>query len=808
MKRSLLLLAVAVLCFATAGAIAAQESPMHPVFPLLDAGGSNVVDTGAPVSTLLTCGACHDVDFITSHTLHSDGGRTTAGAIPPEQIISTGVEMNCFLCHSTTPDNAARVAALTSGNEFWANTATLLNTGIVASAPNGAFTYNPEAFADDGSLLPEYVALQDPKSDNCGACHGQVHLDNQTPLSLSVCDATDWRTFTTGQVVSPQRISNSGANLSGKADLTRPWDVHAERVLNCVDCHSSVNNPVTSLDSAEQPEHLAFDPRRPELGEYLERPSHIFASGSTAIRTCDSCHNAAETHDWLPYWDRHAEQLACESCHVPQAYAPALAYRDATVVRADGSYVEACRGIGDALAAPPDDPAATLLTGYQPVLLQQTDGSGDQSLSPYNLVTVWQWVYGPEHLPAPEDAVRSAYLDGGAYAPDVLAAFDADGDGALSDAELVLDSDAKTALIAGRLAAQGYPDAAISGEVLPYALHHNVTGGEWAVRECQTCHSEDSRIVAGLPLSDRTPGGVTPVLADAERVRWNGEIAVDETGALTFQPETQTAAATLYLFGRDSVAVVDTLGMLLVLGVAGGVTLHALARVIASRRRARHAPAAFKREYMYSVYERQWHWLQTAVILGLAFTGIVVHEPAMFPFLQYGWVVDLHNVFALLLVLNAALALFYHLASGEIRQYIPRPYGFFDNAVEQALFYLKGIFRGDPHPFDKTREHKLNPLQQLTYFGLLNVLLPGIMLTGILMWGAQRWPELSAAIGGLSIIAPIHTLIAWMLVAFIIAHVYLTTTGHSPLAGIRSMMLGYEEEPQSAQADTSPSEAG
>ncbi len=808
MKRSLLLLAVAVICFATAGVIAAQESPLHPTFPLLDAGGSNVLDTGAPVSTLMTCGACHDVDFITSHTLHSDGGRTTAGVLPPEQMISTGVEMNCFLCHSTAPNNAARVAALTSGQEFWANTATLLDTGIVASGSNGAFSYNAEAFADDGSLLPEYVSLQDPKSDHCGACHGQVHLDNQTPLALSVCDSTDWRTFTTGQVISPQRVSNSGANLTGKAELTRPWDVHAERVLNCVDCHSSVNNPVTALDSAEQPEHLAFDPRRPELGEYLERPSHIFASGSTAIRTCDSCHNAAATHDWLPYWDRHAEQLACESCHVPQSYAPALAYRDATVVRADGSYVEACRGIGEALAAPPDDPTTTLLTGFQPVLLQQTDGSGDQSLSPYNLVTVWQWVYGPEGLPVPEDAIRAAWLDGDAYAPDVLAAFDADDDGALSDAELVLDSDAKTALIAGRLAAQGYPDAAISGEVQPYALHHNVIGGEWAVRECQTCHSEDSRIVAGLPLSDRTPGGVTPVLANAERVSWNGAVTVDEAGTVTFQPETQTAAATLYLFGRDSVALVDTFGMLLVLGVAVGVTAHALARVIASRRRARHAPAAVRREYMYSVYERQWHWLQTVVILGLAFTGIVVHEPAMFPFLQYGWVVDLHNIFALLLVLNAALALFYHLASGEIRQYIPRPYGFFDNAVEQALFYVKGIFRGDPHPFDKTREHKLNPLQQLTYFGLLNVLLPGIMLTGILMWGAQRWPELSAAIGGLSVIAPIHTLIAWLLVAFIIAHVYLTTTGHSPLAGIRSMMLGYEEEPQSAQAETSSSQAG
>ena len=535
MKRTLLLLLVAALCFTVAGIAAAQESPLHPVFPLLDASGANVVDSGAPISTLMTCGSCHDANFITSHTLHGDGGRVTAGALPPEQLLATGVEMNCFVCHSTAPNNAARVAALASGEQYWANTATLLDTGIVAAADDGSFTYNAAAFAEDGTLLPEFVALQDPKSDNCGACHGQVHLDNQTPLDLAVCDSSQWRTFTTGQVVSPQRISRSGANLSDKADLTRPWDVHAERVLNCVDCHFAVNNPVYALDDpAEQPEHLTFDPRRADFGEYLQRPSHVFASGSTSMRTCESCHDAASTHTWLPYWDRHADQLACESCHVPQNYAPALAYRDATVVRSDGSTIDACRGIDGGIASPPDDPAATLLTGFQPVLLQQTDANGEQSLSPYNLVTVWQWVYGAENQPVPEDAVRAAWLVDGAYAPEVLAAFDSDGDGMLADAELVLDSDAKTALIAARLAALGYSDARVSGEVLPYALHHGVIGGEWAVRECQSCHSEDSRIVAGLPLSDRTPGGVTPVLTGTERVGWNGAISPDEFGHAHF----------------------------------------------------------------------------------------------------------------------------------------------------------------------------------------------------------------------------------------------------------------------------------
>ena len=61
------------------------------------------------------------------------------------------------------------------------------------------------------------------------------------------------------------------------------------------------------------------------------------------------------------------------------------------------------------------------------------------------------------------------------------------------------------------------------------------------------------------------------------------------------------------------------------------------------------------------------------------------------------------------------------------------------------------------------------------------------------MWSVQQWPELAAKLGGLPLLAPIHTLVAWSFVAFIIAHVYLTTTGHTPMAGIKSMIVGWDD---------------
>jgi thiosulfate reductase cytochrome b subunit len=240
------------------------------------------------------------------------------------------------------------------------------------------------------------------------------------------------------------------------------------------------------------------------------------------------------------------------------------------------------------------------------------------------------------------------------------------------------------------------------------------------------------------------------------------------------------------------VRVVDWIGGLAFVGVLLGVMAHGGLRLISARRAAGHEPAAVREVYMYHVYERLWHWLQTAAILLLIFTGLIIHKPDIFGIFSFSYVVQVNNVLAAILIVNAALALFYHLASGEIRQFLPRPSGFFDQAIVQAQYYLKGIFRRERHPFEKTQEQKLNPLQQITYFGLLNVLLPLQILTGALIWGVQRWPEIATRLGGLPFLAPFHTLIAWLLAAFVVMHVYLTTTGHTPLAGIRAMMLGWD----------------
>ena len=721
------------------------------------------------------------------------------GSLVPWDWSESGVvEMNCFLCHTPDANNQARVTAVQAGQFAWAGTATLLGTGVVTRV-NGEWRWNRDAFDANDHLLPQYVTVQDPTSANCGYCHGVAHTDPATPLVLDGYTLGDASSLTTGQIVSPQKISQSGLNLRDKAGLARSWDVHAERVLDCTNCHYALNNPVYYQASPDtQPAHLTFDPRRIDLGEYLLRPLHQFAKGESthnnlateldnSLRRCESCHDAGAGHDWLPYWERHTAALSCESCHVPRLYAPALQSVDWTVLRPDSTPVLAYRGLeGDQIDA------ETLIIGYEPVLLPRLEADGRSPLAPFNLVTAWYWVYGEPLRPVPLRDLEAAWLDGGDYRSDLLALFDADGDGRLDSDELVIDNEAKETAVAQELADLGLDNPRITGEVLPYGIHHNVTQGQWVTRECRACHTAGSRVTQPFPLAGRTPGGVTPTLPQGSPVTWTGAIEVDESGALYFQPLVD--AAGLYLLGHSAVELIDWAGILIFLSVLVAVVAHGGLRVVATHRQAVRQTAATSRQvYMYDLYERLWHWLQTAVILLLIFTGLIIHEPDKFSLFSFGYVVQVHNVLAAILVVNAALALFYHLASGEIRQFLPRPRGFFDQAFEQARYYLVGIFRGEPHPFARTRQQKLNPLQQITYVAILNVLLPLQVITGILMWGAQRWPEIAGRLGGLLFLAPLHTLIAWLFAAFVVMHVYLTTTGSMPLANIKAMMLGWDE---------------
>jgi len=460
---------------------------------------------------------------------------------------------------------------------------------------------------------------------------------------------------------------------------------------------------------------------------------------------------------------------------------------DRTVVTADGGPRMTFRGV---LSRESVDPSAWYVAGYRPFLGRDLQ-DGPPRFAPYNLVTAWEWVTGPDDQAVAPDRVARAFLDDkGAYHPDVLAALDTDHDGQVSEEELVLTGEAE-ARIRARLESLGVASPRIRGEIRAFPVRHGVVRGDRTAAACESCHAPTSRLNEPVVLAAGAfPGGVVPgVAADTVPVL-AGRRVTPQDGTLTLSGDIEHPDA--YVLGHHRQLPIDAAGFGLFLFTVAAVGMHGGLRILTQRRRAVRHHGTTRQIYMYGVYERIWHWTMAACILLLLGTGFVIHFPPASGPGAFAAAVATHNLAAAVLILNAALSLFYHVATGEIRQFLPRPAGLVRRIAVQALYYTRGIFTGAAHPTAKSPKRKLNPLQQVTYWGLLNVLFPLQVVTGVLLWIGGTTPAALAPFGGLSIVAPLHQLGSWLFLTFLVAHVYLTTTGHTPTESVRAMVTGWE----------------
>lgn len=194
--------------------------------------------------------------------------------------------------------------------------------------------------------------------------------------------------------------------------------------------------------------------------------------------------------------------------------------------------------------------------------------------------------------------------------------------------------------------------------------------------------------------------------------------------------------------------------------------------------------------YIYKSFERFWHWMQTLLILFLILTGFEIH--GSYEFFGFEKAVDYHNIAGIALIVLVIFAIFWHLTTNEWRQYLPT----IKNLRVQLNYYIFGIFKNAPHPHRKTQLSKLNPLQKLVYFGLKILVIPIVGVTGLL-YLYYRYPQeegiASINISGLETVALLHTIGAFLIVAFLIAHLYLITTGQTITSNLKAMITGYEE---------------
>jgi len=200
-----------------------------------------------------------------------------------------------------------------------------------------------------------------------------------------------------------------------------------------------------------------------------------------------------------------------------------------------------------------------------------------------------------------------------------------------------------------------------------------------------------------------------------------------------------------------------------------------------------------KREYLITAPERLWHWINAALFVALALTGLLMHASENFPRVSLGGLIAIHNAAALLFVMNYLLWLAYQVATRRIFHYLKVENDIVGRLINQSRFYLFGIFKGEPHPYPVSAESKFNPLQRVTYLGLMFGLVPLQIVSGTVMLGYTLKVEWLMDVPRFRTIALVHTALSYLLMSFLAGHLYLATTGETPLALVRTMLTGWGE---------------
>lgn len=194
-----------------------------------------------------------------------------------------------------------------------------------------------------------------------------------------------------------------------------------------------------------------------------------------------------------------------------------------------------------------------------------------------------------------------------------------------------------------------------------------------------------------------------------------------------------------------------------------------------------------ERIYIFKKFERFWHWAQAALIVFMLITGFEIHGSyANFGFQK---AVQYHTVAAWTLIGLWVFAIFWHLTTGEWKQYIPTT----EKVVAMLKYYLSGIFKDAPHPYRPTQLRKHNPLQRLAYLFILVLVGPLIWVTGLLYLFYDQWAAWGLGGFDLATVATGHLIGAFLMLIFLIVHVYLITAGATLTSHLKAMVTGWEE---------------
>lgn len=201
-----------------------------------------------------------------------------------------------------------------------------------------------------------------------------------------------------------------------------------------------------------------------------------------------------------------------------------------------------------------------------------------------------------------------------------------------------------------------------------------------------------------------------------------------------------------------------------------------------------------KRIYLYPLWLRIWHVFNAVLFLILIVTGLSLQysssEKALIDFAN---AISWHNIAGILLAIAYVFFFLANYLSHNFKHYILWPRSLFVRLRKQAIYYGYGIFKGDTPPFPITEDQKFNPLQKLSYLGVMYILMPISIVTGLALLYPDYIFEKIFGINGTLVTALLHMFVGFLLTLFLLIHLYFATLSKKRFANFKSIVNGWHE---------------
>ncbi len=531
--------------------------------------------------------------------------------------------------------------------------------------------------------------------DECFDCHARQDLRSRKGKTLFIDPVKFGRSAHAGKGISCTSCHDSISFINKNKGLPHPIGIEPK----CSECHEKINQQYSKSLHAQISKKICYSCHNP----HYSVPFYQLSTEDRKLR-CLKCHDAYNTHKWMPQRQLHFNYLECASCHDLNAEIGAVFH-----------------------------------------IVEKGKPSGENVLNYERL---------------------APFVDPGKGG--LVETLDQDGNGRLSPAEIVS--------FLRRLRENGIPEAGLDVRIQVLRPTHNFTDKGEHTRDCSLCHSENARFYSKLVLElPEKEGDSRTIPVERQILLLHGPGGLSEDFYLLGESKIhkKDLRDILEIVQQIGFKWIDLIGILLVVSSLVAVSLHALLMFFTRKLRGGGSIAAQE----HPLAETVGHLIHGLCVILLLLTGLQLRLPDLLPiFATFLNAVNLHNICGAIILVDYVCWISYEVLSRRLRsRFFVFPSGFFKDSIEMLHYYGYLIFVHENCPRNFDSASVLESLEKFLFFGMMFVLIPGQILTGILLYDLFRTMPIIEKLGGLRVIDGFHLTFAYLLMSAIVIHTYFHT---------------------------------